>query len=128
MDNVRPVFEHSWVHPRTIRLDDAGPLFGKKIVHDGGTASRGELEHDRLLVRGVITPQVGIAGPTSAVRIDQFGEGFIDLNVATSQDPLDQLRADRDQQMRRRLDIPASGLAPDPYATTRINALLPVQR
>jgi hypothetical protein len=30
--------------------------------------------------------------------------------------------------MRRRLDIPASGLAADPHAAPRIDALLSVQR
>jgi len=46
----------------------------------------------------------------------------------TLQDPLDQLRTDRNQQMRRRLDIAAASLAADPHAAARIDALLAEQR
>jgi hypothetical protein len=97
-------------------------------MQDGTATRRRELEDNRLFVRGVIAPQVGIVGPTSAVRVHQFREGLIDLNVATTEDSIAQLCADRDQQMRGGLDIPAAGLAADPDTPAGIDALLAIQR
>jgi hypothetical protein len=49
--------------------------------------------------------------------------GLIDLNVAVTQDHVDQQRADRNQQMRCDFDVLAASLAGYPHATTYIDAL-----
>jgi len=76
----------------------------------------------------MVTPQVGIPGFTSAIAIQEFGEGLIQLNVAAVENLPLQILIDRDQQVRHVFNIPAARLPGDPYSTAGIDALLPMQR
>lgn len=78
-------------------------------------------------MRSVIAPKIGIVRATSALRIKEFGESLIRLNVARGKDFRLQLLADADQEVRGGIDIATSSLARDPDATSRINALLAVR-
>jgi hypothetical protein len=110
-NDVRPMLEDTRIHFCAVRLDLTDPLLGKKVMQDRSAARRRELDDERFLVRGQIAPQVGIVGATSALGAYEFGEGFIDLNIATRENFLLQLLADRNQQMCGAVEVTAARLA-----------------
>ena len=96
-------------------------------MQDASRSGLGELEHDSLGLRGVIAPQVGVAGPTSAVGVEQFSEGLIDLDIAACEHGLFTEVAHLNKEFRGGLDTAVALLTIDPHAATRIDALLAVE-
>src|SRR6185437_15906800 len=110
MKDAGPMPEHSRVHGRPVRLSDTTPARREEVVQDLPAAGGRELEHNRLLVRGVIAPEIRIARATSALWVQQFGKSLIDLHIAGTQDLRLQLLADRDQKVRGSIHIAAASL------------------
>jgi hypothetical protein len=68
---LRPVFEGARIHPGPVALQVPIRARGKEPVQDRAAMRGRELQDERFLVRGVITPQICIARPTSAIQIEQ---------------------------------------------------------
>jgi hypothetical protein len=126
--DVRSVLKHIGMHFGRIGLRIPFPVEREEVVQDCTAAGRRELKDHRLLVRDGAAPQKVIVRTTSALGVDQFGVGLIELHVATRQDLLFELVADRDQQVRHHFHVARTRLARDKDATAGIDPLLPIRR
>jgi hypothetical protein len=70
----------------------------------------------------MVVPQVGIARPTSAVRVNGLGEGLIDLYVARIEYLELQQLMDRDQQVRDAFHV-STARAPPPESATAMQVM-----
>ena len=96
-------------------------------MQDLATARGRELQHKRLFVWGMVTPQISISGSTFSIAIQEFGEGLIQLNVSAVENLPLQILVDRDPQVRHVFDVAAARLPGDPHTAAGIDALLPMQ-
>jgi hypothetical protein len=63
-----PMIKDPWVHRSSVGLHDTSPAQREEAVEDFAPPVGRELQNERLLVRGVIAPKVGIVRATSAAR------------------------------------------------------------
>ena len=81
----RLVGDKAVVHLVAIRLQHATPGAGKKVLQVATPSRQIEVEHDRVLVRGEIRPEVRLCGVTATIRIHHPDRRLVHLNVATSE-------------------------------------------
>jgi hypothetical protein len=127
MAQERHIGECTRIPTSPVSLDITGPFQGREIEHLSLAPLGGELEVHRLLVRGHQAPEVGVVRATSALRIDHFGDCFIEVQVAAAQDLVKDLLGDRDQQVRRIVNDADQGLARDIDAMAQPDSFLTIK-